>query len=70
MLPNCELGTTCKVMVTHRTVEKLSQCNKKVFLYEKYVNHQLITDSNNFILIREDLEQGPQLASLGVFCQV
>ena len=28
MLPNCELGTTCKEMETHRTVQKLSQCNK------------------------------------------
>ena len=31
---------------------------------------QLITDSNNFVLIRDYLKQGPQLASLGVFCQV
>ena len=38
MLPNSKLGTTCKVMVTHRTVQKLSQCNKKnIFLYEKHV---------------------------------
>ena len=33
MLPNCKLGTTCKVMVTHRTVQKLSQCNKKKYSY-------------------------------------
>ena len=41
MLPNCKLGTTCKVMVTHRTVQKLSQRTKKVFLYEQYVIHAI-----------------------------
>ena len=29
MLPTCELGTTCKEMETHRTVQKLTQRNKK-----------------------------------------
>ena len=58
MLPTCELGTTCKEMETHRTVQKLRQCNKKVLLFEKYVIHAIdsVTVSNNFVLIRDDLK--------------